>query len=159
MDKYKHFSKEEIASWPEGHKACRLCQEVLPLSDYHNHKTGLMGKYHTCKPCRKPDSVVAWQGRTFEQTMLASSKFRAKKRGLAHTITLDDIVIPDTCPILGVPIVRERNHPYRPSLDQIVPRGGYTPDNVIVLSYRANALKNNITLDESRALTDWLAHN
>lgn len=157
MEKHKKFTKEEVSSWQEGHKRCRACWEVLPLSVFHNHSTGLMGKYNECKECRKPASKKGWQARTFEQTMLASSRFRAKKRGIPHTITLDDIVIPETCPVLGVPIVLERNHPYCPSLDQINPRAGYTPGNIMVMSMRANHLKLNMTLDEAKLLVEFLS--
>lgn len=159
MEKHKKFTREEVSSWPEGHKRCRTCWEVLPLSAFHNHSSGLMGKYHTCKPCRKPDSKAGWQARTFEQTMLASSRFRAKKHGIPHTIVLEDIVIPERCPILNVPIVVERNHPYRPSLDQINPRCGYTPDNIQVISHRANHLKNNMAPHEAVALAKWFTDN
>lgn len=159
MEKHKKFTKEERASWPEGHKRCRTCWEVLPLSDFHNHSSGLMGKYHTCKPCRKPESKAGWQARTFEQTLLASSRFRAKNHGIPHTITIQDIVIPEVCPILGVEIVLERGHPYGPSLDQINPRAGYTPENIQVTSLRGNLLKNNMTAEEALLVYKYLAGN
>lgn len=159
MEKHKKWTKAEVASWPVGHKKCRACLEVLPLSDFHGHSTGLMKKYHTCKPCRRPESVKHAANRTFEQTMLASAKHRCKKSGREFTITLEDIVIPEECPVFKVPLVRERNHPYRPSLDRINPNMGYTPDNIIVMSWRANTLKNNMTPYEAVMMSDWLQEN
>lgn len=151
------FSPEQIATWPKGHKQCKTCREVKEFSEFHKHSQALFGYAVECKACRIPASKEAWSVQTFEQTMLASSRFRAKKQGIPHTITLEDIVIPEVCPVLGVPIVLERNHPYRPSLDQVNPRKGYTPDNIQVLSMRANHLKLNMTLEEAKLLVKFLS--
>lgn len=159
MEKHKKYTKAERASWPEGHKRCRSCQEVLPLENFHNHSTGLLGKYTDCKVCRRPSSVKHAAARTFEQTMLASSKHRAKTKGLLHTITIDDIIIPEKCPILNVDIVLVRNHLYSPSLDQKEPGAGYTPENIIVMSRRANTLKNNMSKEEAKLLAEWMNEN
>lgn len=150
------YTQEERASWPSEHKKCRSCQEVLPFTNFHKHKQALYGYANVCKRCRKPASQAEWQGKSFEKSMLATSRFRAKKKGIPHTIQLSDIVIPERCPILDVPIVLERGHPYAPSLDQIVPRAGYTPDNIMVVSNRANHLKLNMTLEEGRKVVNFL---
>lgn len=150
------FTQEQISSWPEGHKQCKTCFVIKPFAEFHKHSQALFGYAVECKECRKPVSRQCWRNRTFEQTMLASSKHRAKEKGIPHTITLDDIVIPKVCPVLRVPIVLERNHPYRPSLDQVNPNKGYTPDNIEVMSWRANTLKNNMTYLEAAALAEWL---
>lgn len=154
--KFQSFDDAEIASWPDGYKRCNSCHELKFLDKFHNHSLCVLGKANQCKECRKPLSKAEWKTKTFEQTMLASSRFRAKKHGIPHTITLDDIVIPEVCPVLGVPIVLERNHKYRPSLDQISPREGYTPENIMVVSHRANHLKLNMTLEEAEKLVAHL---
>ncbi len=97
---YAKPSPEDVASWPEGHKRCRRCLEVKPFEDFHKHAQALFGLAVECKECRKPASKAGWEARTFEQTMLASSKYRAKQFGIPHTITIDDIVIPEFCPVL-----------------------------------------------------------
>jgi hypothetical protein len=38
--------------------------------------------------------------------------------------------------------------PLSPALDRIVPHLGYVPGNVVVVSHRANFIKNNATVDE-----------
>ena len=86
-----------------------------------------------------------------EKLLWRTAKKRAARRGVPFTITPDDIVIPDTCPLLGIPIiytVGAGQSPNLPSLDQIDPGKGYTPGNVMVVSYRANRLKCDATPDE-----------
>lgn len=96
--------------------------------------------------------------------MLTTSKNRAKTEGLDHTITVEDIIIPRVCPVLGIEleIGKGKNNPSSPSLDRIDSSKGYTPDNVWVISYRANTLKNNATPSElillARAIAAKTAH-
>lgn len=52
--------------------------------------------------------------------------------------------------MLGVKMVRGGS--YAPSIDKIIPALGYVPGNVMVISLRANTLKNNATLAELQTL-------
>ena len=92
--------------------------------------------------------------------MWNNAKARADREGVEFSITLDDIVIPDLCPVLGVPLVqrlgKQGGGPQSPSLDRVIPHLGYTPDNVAVMSMRANRIKNNATLGELSALVAFL---
>jgi hypothetical protein len=152
------FTKEEIASWPTKHKKCRGCHEVLPFSNFGNNKNTLFGIDTKCKACRRPVSKAQWDAEPYVVGMLRAAKTRSKKFDREFTITLDDIDIPDTCPILGVEIVVERNHPYRPSIDRIDSSRGYTPDNIMVVSFRGNMLKNNMTPEESILVSKFLGN-
>jgi len=149
---WKKYTAEELASWPAEHKRCRMCQEVLPFSAFSKCKNTLFGLDNNCRECRKPKSKQDWQERTTEQSLLATAKFRAKKKNLQFNLELSDIIVPEVCPILGVPITTGW---HAPSLDRIRPERGYTKGNVQVISKRANTLKNNMTLDELRLLSEW----
>jgi len=70
-------------------------------------------------------------------------------------LTESDIVIPETCPVLGIPLKLGAGD-CSPSLDRIIPDLGYVPGNVVVMSHRANTIKNNATLDELRTIAEWL---
>lgn len=154
----KRYTQEDIASWPEGHRRCTKCHEVLPFGRFHKHKTCLFGINTVCKTCRLPASKKNYDNMSMEYRLWNAAKWRAKKFGIPFTITIDDIMIPETCPVLGIPLVRGEGRAVdsSPSLDQRSPRAGYTPENIVVISWRANWLKNNANLDELEKLIDWM---
>jgi hypothetical protein len=90
-----------------------------------------------------------------EVRMIDSAKERAKAKGLPFAITKADIPIPQRCPLLGIVLSRGpgKLHAASPSLDRKDPSKGYVPGNVWVISYRANAIKNDATLEELELLT------
>lgn len=94
-------------------------------------------------------------------SLFEGAKRRAKLYNLPFSITLEDIIIPDTCPVLGIPIETglPANSPQLPSLDRNIPDLGYMPGNVTVMSLRANSLKKNATLEEVTALYEWFTSN
>lgn len=84
-------------------------------------------------------------------------KSSAKGRGIEFDLKptdIDDIGIPLTCPVLGIPLTFNRGKPSDNSIsfDRIDSSKGYTRSNVIIVSHRANSLKSNATLDEMRRL-------
>lgn len=86
-----------------------------------------------------------------EKYMLNNVKFNARRTGREVTITEADIVIPDVCPVLGIPIRRDCTKEDRdsaPSIHRIDNNKGYTPDNIIVVSMRANQIKGTATVEE-----------
>lgn len=81
--------------------------------------------------------------------MLSMAKKRAKLAGLPFELSPTDIVIPELCPVLGVPLAVNGGR-YSPSLDRIDNSKGYVRGNVVVVSIRANTIKNDASLDELR---------
>jgi len=90
--------------------------------------------------------------------MFHNAQHRAKRKGIPFTITIDDIVIPETCPLLGISLVstNDKRDPRNPSLDQKEPGKGYTPDNIWVISSRANWIKSDASLQELQTLVENL---
>ena len=90
--------------------------------------------------------------------MLNAARARAKKRGIPFDIELGDLNYPDVCPILGIPLIRRSGsfHQNSPTIDRIDPAKGYTKGNVHVVSFRANRIKWNATLDELRKIVAFL---
>lgn len=86
------------------------------------------------------------------------AKQRATRKNIPFSITVSDIVLPDRCPVLGIPIRvgRDKCSPGSPSLDRIKPKLGYVPGNIAVISYRANTLKSDGTLEEIEAVAAYL---
>lgn len=93
------------------------------------------------------------------RSMMYHARSRAKKNQLECTVTLEDIVIPKICPILGIPIiVSETGRPSgnSPSLDRIRNEEGYTENNIRVISHRANSLKREHTLETLEKLIQYI---
>lgn len=95
------------------------------------------------------------RGRRCERLLMEARK-RAKAKGLQITITVDDIVVPGICPVLGIPIAFDGNRENWPSLDRLDNSAGYVPGNVFVISYRANKIKNDSTLAEIEAIARYM---
>lgn len=91
-------------------------------------------------------------------------KSRAKRRGILFDLSIEDIIIPSHCPVLGIPIkavtpVGEDGRRYKddsPSVDRIDPVKGYVKGNIRVISQRANLLKSNAELWELEAVLNDL---
>jgi hypothetical protein len=93
--------------------------------------------------------------------MWKNAKNRAKKKGLDFNLEESDIVIPSVCPVLGIPLLPNINKEGHgvdtsPSLDRIDNAKGYVKGNVRVISWRANNLKGNGTLEEFLKLIEYL---
>lgn len=86
--------------------------------------------------------------------LLYKAKLRAKEKGLEFTITRDDVVIPDVCPILNEPIqVRASTfNRWAPSLDRIDNSLGYIPGNVRIISWQANYVKGAMSLEQIKRM-------
>ena len=87
-------------------------------------------------------------------------KESAKKRGIDFDLTpmdIDDIGIPLTCPILGFRIFfhRDQAHDDSISFDRINSSLGYTRDNLVIVSLRANKLKSDATLHEMESIVNF----
>ena len=93
--------------------------------------------------------------------MYHNAKHRSKKKGIPFQIEMEDIIIPETCPLLGIPILLEtgdRRSANNPSLDRINPDPsiGYVKENIQVISARANWLKADASLQELELLVENL---
>lgn len=84
------------------------------------------------------------------QDLLRDAKKRSKKKNLEFSITIDDIIITKVCPILG--IMMEVNDgkfsDNSPTLDRVDNSKGYLPNNIMVISYLANKMKNSASKEQ-----------
>lgn len=94
-------------------------------------------------------------------TMYREAKRRSEERGLEWDLELCEVMVPDVCPVLGIPLFFTvgRTTDNTPTLDRVDNTKGYTRDNVVVISYRANRIKNDSTLDELVAVTVYVAEH
>ncbi len=128
-------------SWPDGYRKCRKCSQLKSFNEFHKHKQGFCGYYHICKECRKPIEKAQWASVDIRVKILARAKSRAIRKNRKFNLTIDDIIIPENCPVFGIPMDI-------PSIDRIDSSKDYTKDNVRIISNRANILKSNATIAE-----------
>lgn len=117
-------------------------------------------EYQRARYAQDPDRhkayVTKWGNKNPKKVLMYSAKSRAKSRGLEFSIGEGDFDIPEICPVLGIvlgPVLvvgskENRQRDNAPSLDRINSALGYVPGNARVISWRANDLKKNGTLEE-----------
>jgi hypothetical protein len=105
---------------------------------------------------------LAYRRRSTRNPALAlwrSARNRASKKGLPFNIEVSDIEVPSICPVLGIAIgagysTRDRAH--AATIDRVVPALGYVKGNIQVISFRANMLKCDATVEEIEAVLAYV---
>ena len=148
--KERYYFNDNLCSF--GHLSPRLvtsskCQICVVERESKRRKTISNPIPRTKKnPNSQKDKGI---GSTVEGRLFEYAKRRAKAKERKFDITIEDVVIPNKCPILGIKIFKqwglsEQNNlaiANNPSLDRINSQEGYIKGNVEVISYRANILK------------------
>jgi len=96
---------------------------------------------------------------TPEYRIFYASKTRARRKKVPFNLTIEDIVIPEYCPIFpDIKLVVHEGRPQddSPSLDRLIPEKGYVKGNVHIISQKANRIKNNASLEDLKAIVNWL---
>lgn len=147
---------------------CSTCNETKPIEDFslaskaRGNRIDIFGKGRNsqCRACQN-NCYINLDPR---KKMLYAARQRAKKNKIECTITIDDIVIPEICPVLGIPLYSTLGKGQQPptllgnspSLDRWDNAKGYTPENIRVISMRANDLKSDATLEEMEAVVAYM---
>lgn len=109
------------------------------------------------------DKYIRYKNKNPKMMLLSPAKKRAKDKNLEFNIDIDDIKIPEFCPILNIKLCpftgASGGTDVSPSLDRINPNKGYIKGNIQVISFRANNLKSNGKLSEFEALVKWMKDN
>jgi hypothetical protein len=107
-----------------------------------------------CKECKKIYAIKARLGNP-SKFLWTAAKYRARKYDLPFQLSVEDVVIPGNCIVLGIPLdSRDRDH--TPSIDEIIPGLGYVPGNFAVISGRANRKKSDSTLRDLQAIECYI---
>lgn len=137
-------------------KYCPGCKDQRPIDAFYVVKQqkgylDALGKRRAarCKQCQSK----RYKSLDVRTKLWYAAKQRANRFGYKFTITPDDIVVPECCPVFGTPLreqigvgrISAMSNYEGPSLDRIDNSKGYTPDNICVISARANCIKGNAT--------------
>lgn len=131
----------------ETHRECVVCSEVYKITCKTNTR---------CKKC----NCERVKSAAPEYKMLARAKARAKSAEMGFNIDITDIVIPLTCPILGIPLkTHEGSSGGRddsPALDRVDNNLGYIKGNVLVVSHLANMMKSSASEKNLLDFAKWV---
>jgi hypothetical protein len=119
----------------------------------HSLRSGAVKSCGCSRKAARPNRAIHGMVGTPEYALWEQASKRARKRGLLFSITPKDITIPEFCPLLGTKLVRGRG-PNAPSVDRLEASKGYTVKNTWVISYRANAIKNDASPLELHMVAD-----
>lgn len=97
--------------------------------------------------------------------LLVSARYRARITGREFDLEISDIAIPEKCPVFGMTLRTGaygscgRAQDDSPSVDRVDSTRGYTKDNIRVISWRANRLKQAMTAIEARQLAEYMENH
>ena len=156
-------------------RTCENCGKIFTVSTRANKLKQTNRERHFCNDC--VSNLTVWERRKilmnnhpelrekyleqkrqeflrgYIKHKLAQCRKRALKRGLEFNLTEEDIVIPERCPILEVPLVigESSDYEYSPSIDRIDNSKGYIKGNIQIISKKANSMKNCASYEELQA--------
>lgn len=152
-------------------KICSKCLKRKPASSFGIRKVSPDGLNGRCKSCIQlivDDWKIANPVRYLCSTMLTNAKRRAKAKNRTCTIDYEHVLslYSDKCPVLGLKLrwsykqtdKRGSVAPNSPTLDRINNDDGYVPGNVVIISHKANLIKNDLSLQELQQIVQWLAN-
>jgi hypothetical protein len=158
-------------------KRCITCKIEKEDNDFHVDARLFSSRKSKCKLCYKEitqkyyaSSEGKEKHREYEslrrkiypeKTLFHLAKQRAKKHKLEFSISESDIVIPENCPVLGIKLSLSNSKLSNnsPTLDRVDPSKGYVKENIKVISWRANRLKSDASLEEIEKIVYYLYKN
>jgi len=114
---------------------------------------------------KRSDQNKVWYGKSRkvrftenpEHYLWYVARTRSRQKGTEFTITEQDVIIPELCPILDIPLTKGDGYlPNSMSLDRVDNTKGYIPGNVRVISRKANLMKSSLTLDILEKLIKYI---
>lgn len=150
-----------------GTKTCKNCsgeyEQKHIKQEYCSRRCGRSFRnkmYYTTNPEKVLEKRIK-ENSNVPNRIFLRVRSRARVSGIPFEISIEDIIIPEFCPVLGIKLNVNVNkgsgyHDDSPSLDKIKPELGYIKGNVRVISNRANLLKNNSSSKELQLIVDDL---
>jgi hypothetical protein len=92
-----------------------------------------------------------------ERSILYITRGRAKKKSLEFNLSIEDIKIPEVCPVFKTQLIYGSKNRYNcPSIDRINNDRGYIKGNVAIISRRANEVKSDLNIASVEALLEYM---
>jgi Zn-finger protein len=149
-------------------KLCASCNKQLSKSMFKTSYSSKDGLTYTCKNC----ILINNNTKTNQlRRMLRSAKERSLEKNMSFDLDLEfleSLSNINICPAFKTKLEWEyiperhsthKNKDNRPSLDRIDSSKAYTKDNVKIISWRANKLKNESSIEELKMLLEYTLNN
>ena len=119
-----------------------FCKECIQALNNWERKSLILEKFPDRREQylqEKRDEFV----RNYKKQILHRTKIRALSKNLEFNLVESDMIIPEICPILEVPleIGTKGDYEYSPSIDRIDNNKGYTKDNIQIITWDENNKK------------------
>ena len=133
---------------------CTMCKIEKSFFQFGNKKNGwvdLQGDTHKwhCRACDVKYNAQLHEKNPFNR-LFHLAKRRAKEKNMEFTLTKEIVKSKfpkdNKCPVTKKPFLYglENKH-FNPTIDRIDNNKGYTPDNIMIISYRVNSIKRDTT--------------
>lgn len=143
-----------------GKVRCRLCKEVKDKKQCRGFQC------FSCVNKRRPKEYAKFHADKYRRSeagkrndILRNALVSSKKRNLPFNLSLEDIIIPKVCPVLGIELSlnnTSKNFDSSPSIDRYIPELGYVKGNIEIISMKANRMKNSASIEDVRKLLAWM---
>ncbi len=142
--------EEYFEKRPDNVKKLRShCKECRKFESAYYHRTVKHRMNHK-EAIKDIDRHNKWRADpllSLKKYLIRLSKNHSKAKNIKFSITVDNIIIPNKCPLLNVPFDTS-NTMYSYSIDRIDNSKGYIKGNIAVISRLANMMKNAATFVE-----------
>lgn len=88
-----------------------------------------------------------------------TKQYHAKKKNIVFKLRFKDLYFPTHCPVLGIKLdywVHGKVTMNSPSFERLDSNIGYIKSNVLIVSMKANTMKNSASLKELKSLVVFL---
>ena len=144
----------KIRKEPTDKKICSVCKVEKSFIEFGNKKDGwldLQGDTHKwhCRACDCKYNAESHMKKPHVR-LFHLAKRRALKKGLLFTITMQDVKTKfpkdNICPVTKKPFEYDvKTRDQNATIDRVDNNKGYTCDNIVIVSWTANKIKNNLT--------------
>jgi hypothetical protein len=133
---------------------CTKCSKTKKYFEYRNRGIGLkdpigLFRQSYCRDCENQTQKDQSEAHPIHRLFLLSKR-RAKKDNLDFDLTEDFIksIWPQNnkCPILDTAFTfGMKSKDALPTIDKVIPQKGYTKGNIVIISFKANSIKSDVT--------------
>lgn len=141
-------------------KTCKICKIAKELTEFHRSKSNSDGLDNRCKAC-KSDEARKGRKVNYFGSYCRTKKSECKRKGIHYDLTPEylESIWTGKCPISGLEISygnTGRGSVNSAHLDRFNPELGYIKGNVAWISGRMNRIKYDATLEELKAIVEWM---